>query len=155
VKRLFVSLFFILILVAAVVVVFVLSNVDMDKTFNLAQPKTENKVLANFPFVSESELDHWQEKTLAGKATEYTMVKEDDINCIKAVSEDSASTLYYRKKYSFAKDPYVSWDWKVAKFPTRKKQETLSKKSEFDFAAQVYVVFHAKFFLNARKYPGR
>ena len=150
VKRLGVSLFFIFVLVAVGIVVFILGIIDIDKSAELAQPNQENNVLFNFPFVSSSELDSWQEKTLSAKNTSYSFVKEDEMSCIKAVSNDSASTLYFRRQLSFSKDPYVSWDWKVTKFPSRKKKETLDKKSEFDFAAQVYVVFHAKFFLNAK-----
>ncbi len=151
-KRLCVVILLGILTAAAGIVLFILSNTDTDSGMGFKKPSQEAdaKVMVSFPFASPSELNEWQEKNLASKRTDYTLYKKDGKNCVKAVSNDSASTLYYRRQFSSENDPYVSWDWKVTRFPKRKLKEVLNKKAEFDFAAQVYVVFHARFFLNAK-----
>jgi hypothetical protein len=150
VKRLVFGVFFVLFVVAAGIIVFIHSTIDSDWQSTVLQPQPEECILSSFSFESPEELDQWKDKTLARKKTDYTVDIEGGKKCVKAVSEDSASTLYYRMRFSPVKDPYVSWKWKVLEFPTRQQKETLSDKAEFDFAAQVYVVFHANFFLNAK-----
>jgi hypothetical protein len=103
-----------------------------------------------FSFSSDRSLDEWQEKRLSQNSTEYSVAKCDGRNCVKAVSKDSASALFYRKPLFHKRNPFISWDWKPEKFPSRKNKETLNKKAEFDFVAQVYVIFYARFFLNSK-----
>jgi len=107
-------------------------------------------VLKEFTFEGKNSLDAWDEKVLSGKKTAYSLENLDGKNCVKGVSENSASTLYFRQRLSCDKDPFLRWKWKAEKFPERKKKENLTDKGEFDFVAQVYVVFSAKFFLNAK-----
>lgn len=107
-------------------------------------------ILKEFTFEEKNSLKEWDEKVLSGKKTVYSLENLDGKNCVKGVSENSASTLYFRQCLSCDKDPFLRWKWKAEKFPERTKKETLSDKEEFDFVAQVYVVFSAKFFLNAK-----
>ncbi len=107
-------------------------------------------VLKEFTFEKKNSLDAWDEKVLSGKKTVYSLENLDGKNCVKGVSENSASTLYFRQRLSCDKDPFLRWKWKAEKFPERKEKENLTDKNEFDFVAQVYVVFSAKFFLNAK-----
>ena len=108
------------------------------------------ETMKHFSFSSARDLGEWREKRLAQNSTEYGLTEHEGKACVKAVSEDSASALFYRQQLSCDRDPFISWDWKAEKFPSRKNKETLDKKAEFDFTAQVYVIFHARFFLNAR-----
>jgi len=101
-------------------------------------------------FGSPEGLDAWDEKVLASRGTEYVLAAYDGKDCVNAVSEDSASALYYKKRLSYRKDPFISWDWKAERFPSRSEKETLDSKKEFDFAAQVYVIFYSRFLLNAK-----
>lgn len=101
-------------------------------------------------FGSPNSLNAWDEKLLASKGTEYSLASYDGKDCVNAVSEDSASALYYKERLSYRKAPFISWDWKAEKFPARSKKEMLDSKKEFDFAAQVYVVFYSRFLLNAK-----
>ena len=107
-------------------------------------------VLKEFTFEGKNSLDAWDEKVLSGKKTTYSLENLEGKNCVKGVSNNSASTLYFRQRLSCDKDPFLRWKWKAEKFPARKEKENLTDKGEFDFVAQVYVVFSAKFFLNAK-----
>ncbi|MFH1552489.1 MAG: DUF3047 domain-containing protein [Candidatus Omnitrophota bacterium] len=115
-----------------------------------APPVAKRETVKSFSFSSAKSLDEWDEKVLAQHKTDYSVTELDGVPCVKAASENSASALYYKQRLSCDRDPFLSWDWKAEKFPARKKKEALGKKSEFDFVAQVYVIFHARFFLNAK-----
>ncbi|MFC1548863.1 DUF3047 domain-containing protein [Candidatus Omnitrophota bacterium] len=106
------------------------------------------KAVKEFPFTSQNSLKEWEVKVLTKNSTGYTLAEHDGKNCVKAESKDSASALYSKQRLFWESDPFVSWDWKAEKFPERTKKETLKKKEEFDFVAQVYVIFYARFFLN-------
>ncbi|MFH1395155.1 MAG: DUF3047 domain-containing protein [Candidatus Omnitrophota bacterium] len=119
--------------------------------FTKKSPVTgKGETLREFTFSSPKSLKEWDEKVLSQKSTGYSVEKLDEKSCIKAVSEDSASALFYKEKLSCKRDPFLRWKWKAEVFPEHKKIETLYDKDEFDFVAQVYVVFSAKFFLNAK-----
>lgn len=103
-----------------------------------------------FLFHADDSIKEWDEKALSRHKTIYSITEHKGKKCVRAVGENSASTLYFKKKLSYDRRPFVSWDWIVEKFPERKLKETLDRKKEFDFAAQVYVVFQSRFFPNAR-----
>ncbi|MBD3379321.1 MAG: DUF3047 domain-containing protein [Candidatus Omnitrophica bacterium] len=111
---------------------------------------SEYEVVRYFPFSSPAGLEGWDRKLLGQKKTEYLVAEHEGLNCLKAISEDSASALYYKQPLSHERDPFVSWDWKAEEFPELGSEEDLQDKEVFDFAAQVYVVFHARFFLNMK-----
>jgi hypothetical protein len=111
--------------------------------------KEEYRVIKLFDFSSDGDLSQWEEKALASKKTDYTLAELDGSSCIKAVSEDSASALFFKRRISFEGDPYIAWDWKAELFPEKQKEESLRDKDEFDFVGQVYVIFYAAFYLNA------
>jgi len=104
----------------------------------------------SFLFNSPSSMREWDEKILARDKTLYSIQEHKGKGSVKADSKDSASVLFYKLQVPYRKYPFVSWNWIVGKFPDRKKAEVLNKKKEFDFAAQVYVVFHSRFFLNSK-----
>jgi len=108
------------------------------------------ETIKSFTFSSPDSLEEWDEKILAKGSSGYSLVELEGEKCVKADSLNSCSALFFKKRLSTKRDIYVSWDWKAEKFPDRKKTETLEKKKEFDFVAQVYVVFYAKFFLNSK-----
>ena len=108
------------------------------------------ETVKSFDFSSDKGLKEWDEKVLSKNSTQYSITEYGGKDCVKAVSEDSASTLYFKQELKRARNPVISWDWKAEEFPARKKKEALKKKDEFDFVAQVYVIFYARFFLNAK-----
>jgi hypothetical protein len=108
------------------------------------------QIIKHFPFSSPNEIKEWEEKLLAHNNTSYTVTEHAGRKCVKGDGEDSASALYYRQRLSWKRHPFVSWDWKAESFPVRAKKEALNKKSEFDFVAQVYVIFYSRFFLSTK-----
>ena len=109
-----------------------------------------HELVKHFTLSSSSELKELDDKLLAKKRTGYSISEADGGKFLKAASEDSASALYYQRELVSEKRPFVSWDWKAVKFPSRSKKEVLDEKDEFDFVAQFYVVFKARGFLNAK-----
>jgi len=107
-------------------------------------------VLNAFDFNKSDSLEIWDQKVLSRHATEYELTDFMGQKCVKADSDNSASTLYIKQKVPYEEWPFVSWDWIVEKFPDREDEETLGKKKEFDFGAQFYVVFYSKFFLKTK-----
>jgi len=137
------------ILIVAAVVAFGVRLYTQYKT-KIAGSLTKAITLKEFSFADKNSLDKWDEKVLTQKQTVYSLENLDGKNCVKGVSDDSASTLFFKQRLSCKRDPFLRWKWKAEKFPSRKKKENLTDKGEFDFAAQIYVVFSAKFFLNAK-----
>ncbi|MFH1309947.1 MAG: DUF3047 domain-containing protein [Candidatus Omnitrophota bacterium] len=114
------------------------------------QVSGKGEILKEFDFSSAKSLREWDKKVLSQKSTSYTAENFDGKSCVKAYSEDSASALFYKQTLSCKREPFLKWKWRPEVFPVHKQIETLYDKGEFDFVAQVYVVFSAKFFLNAK-----
>jgi len=107
-------------------------------------------VIRSFQFKDPDELKQWEEKILSKKNTSYSVVERESRTCVKADSSDGASTRFIKQNLAADKWPFVAWDWCVEIFPKHKKAESIENKKEFDFAAQIYVVFYSRFFLNTR-----
>ncbi|MGB2629904.1 MAG: DUF3047 domain-containing protein [Candidatus Omnitrophota bacterium] len=142
------------ILIISLVVALILAAIGMIiETVRRARKPPEKaglEVVKHFTLSSSSEMKELDDKLLADSRTSYVISEADGDKFLKAVSEDSASALFYRHKLVPEKRPFVSWDWKAGKFPSRSKEEALDKKDEFDFVAQFYVIFSSRFFLNAK-----
>lgn len=97
-----------------------------------------------YDFPSESVLKKdWKEKIFSGK-TEYG-VKE---GFLYGKTKESSSALYSEiSNWNLEKNPSLSWEWRIEKFPPR--QGDLSRQSE-DYPMRVIVVFPAKIFLNSK-----
>jgi hypothetical protein len=104
-----------------------------------------------FALDSMDSVKEWEEKNLARNNTVYTAAEAGGAKCIKATADDACSALFYKKdRMDFKERPFVSWDWMAESFPVRKSSEALDKRSEFDFAAQFYVIFYSRFVLKTR-----
>lgn len=88
----------------------------------------------------------WKEKSFKGH-TLYSTVQDDGRWCIRAVSKDSASGLYYKIEYDPGQYPLLAWSWKIAHVLTKGDART---KQGDDFAARVYVIFPSVFFWQSR-----
>lgn len=120
------------------------------KKENVISEKVVLDEIGKFSFENPEELGYWEERALAARKTAYSPAEFMGKKAVKAASENSASILLLRQVLSQEKNPYLAWDWVVEKFPEHKTEEVLDDKKEFDFGAQFYVVFGAKFFLNAK-----
>jgi len=108
------------------------------------------EVIKQFTFSQAEALREWDEKNLSRNSTQYDVFSSNGDEFIKAVSENSASAIFFKERLDYKKDPFISWSWKAEKFPSWRKGEDLKKKNEFDFVAQVYVIFHSRFFLKTK-----
>ncbi|NQT32637.1 MAG: DUF3047 domain-containing protein [Candidatus Omnitrophica bacterium] len=111
---------------------------------------TEKQTVKNFSFSSPDAIKEWEQKPLAKNFTEYSVAEVDGKKCIKGVSDNSASVLFYKERLSYIKRPFITWYWKAIKFPDMTKKENIQLKDEYDFAMQLYVVFYDKFFLKTK-----
>src|SRR3989338_3669876 len=100
--------------------------------------------LKYFTFSEKGVLNLWKEKLHKGRV-KYTVMQGDVGDHIKATSVKAASGIYYEIQYDPSLLPYLSWKWKVDRFPNKKKDQTAD-----DFAARVYVIFPANVFIFSR-----
>lgn len=88
----------------------------------------------------------WKEKKFLGH-TEYTPTIEDDVPCLKATAEGTASGLFYEIEYDPQQQPILSWKWKIADIVGDGDART---KVGDDYPARIYVVFPSIFFWNTK-----
>lgn len=88
----------------------------------------------------------WEVKKFTGLTT-YKPVIEDNIPCLKASAEGTASGLFYKIKYDPQQQPILTWKWKVDNIVARGDART---KAGDDYAARIYVVFPSIFFWKTR-----
>lgn len=108
------------------------------------------EVVKSFPFSESGALKEWEEKIFKGRVV-YRIEEGQTLSYVRAMSDKTASALYYRIKMDAKnKYPVISWKWNVNKFPEKKTAESLETENEDDFAARVYVIFPAMFFTNSK-----
>ncbi len=70
--------------------------------------------------------------------TQYSLVKDDGIQVVKAVSRSSASGLIRKIKIDIEKYPIIRWRWKALNIL---KNGDVTQKAGDDYAARIYVTF--------------
>jgi hypothetical protein len=106
-------------------------------------------VIKNFTFSGPGALDEWKPKGFKGR-TIYTIESSEGESYVKAVSDATASALFYKIKVDMARKPILSWKWRVIKFPDKKGKEDLKSAKKDDFGARIYVIFPSFMFTNTR-----
>ena len=102
-------------------------------------------IVKKFSFSDKDALKEWEEKVFKNKVI-YRIEKENDLSYVRAISDKSASALYYRIKLDARNDhPVLIWKWRVEKFPTKTNPEAAN---EDDYAARMFVIFPAMFITN-------
>ena len=104
-------------------------------------------ILRYFDFNEKNALAKWEEKLFQGRVAYWVDFEKAD-GFIHAKSKQSASAIFYRLKFDVSKYPYISWKWRVGKFPD--KSHVTDRKKWDDFAVRFYVVFVSRFFTNFR-----
>lgn len=104
-----------------------------------------------FSFDKKDSLKEWKEKVFKGKVL-YQVKVEKGNGYLDAYSRESASGMFYRTDLNPKKYPFVSWKWKVSKFPDKKiiasgENGWIEKD---DYAARFYVIFPS-FIITATK----
>ena len=95
-----------------------------------------------FGSFSESGLEGWDVKEFEG-LTEYSIVKDGDMDVLHAVSNGTASGLVFEKEFDPAEYPILSWRWKID--DVLAKGDSSTKQGD-DYAARVYLIFPHWFF---------
>lgn len=88
----------------------------------------------------------WQKKSFKGE-TRYFLANDEGRPCLKAVSSQAASGLFYKIEYDLAAMPYISWSWKVDNIIS---SGDARARSGDDYAARIYIVFPSFFFWRTR-----
>ena len=110
--------------------------VSIGASLSMATTETVNVLL--LPDMSD-----WETEYFSGE-TSYELTKIDNIQAIKAISNESASGLVRRMEVDLTKTPYLNWSWKVDSSLDGVDE---TKKSGDDYAARVYVVISGGFFV--------
>ena len=100
-----------------------------------------------FDFNEKTALKQWEDKTFQGRSAYWLDFDKRD-GFVHSKSKQSASAIFYQIKFKASEYPYVSWKWRVGKFPD--KSHTTDLKKRDDFAVRLYVVFLSHFFTNFR-----
>lgn len=110
----------------------------------LVAAENQKMIVGDFSQHTDSLPKSWGKLTFSsiGKHTSYTLVKDKNINVVKAESAGSASGLTKMTRFSPKEYPYLSWRWKVQKNIAG---SDVTSKSGDDYAARVYVVFEYDF----------
>ena len=82
----------------------------------------------------------WQPLNLGGAKhhTDYTLVDDEGIIVMRAISENAASALVYPLRIDLEQYPIVQWRWKVDNILTR---GNALRKDGDDYPARLYVLF--------------
>ena len=86
----------------------------------------------------------WSEKSFAGE-TQYSVIEDEGQPCLRAISNGTASGLYYKIEYDPREYPYIVWKWKVDNIIEK---GDATQKSGDDYAARLFVVFPSSFFVS-------
>lgn len=100
----------------------------------------EKIIVGDFSQQTDNISNAWNELTFGSidEHTSYSLVKDQNINVVKAESNKSASGLTKVIRFNPKEYPYLSWRWKVNKaIPAT----DVTKKSGDDYAARIYVMF--------------
>ena len=149
-KKLLMSwLFFaVLGLILFLIVFFVRQRIMLPKRLPAAALKCE--IVKAFSFSEEDALKEWEEKVFKNRV-DYKIEKDNGQSYVRALSNNAASALYYKVNLDTkTRQPVVRWRWRVEKFPTKTRVESLEMEKEDDFAARVYVIFPAMFITNSK-----
>lgn len=95
-----------------------------------------------FLFNKGNALSEWQEKIFAGKVI-YKVLPQAEQGELSAESNSTASGLIYRITFDANVNPYISWKWKVSRFPSNKLNGITPGQwiENDDYAARIYVIF--------------
>ncbi|MFP2768884.1 DUF3047 domain-containing protein [Oceanisphaera sp. KMM 10153] len=87
---------------------------------------------------SPADMLGWEPKSFAGD-TEYRLVFDRQLQqqVVRASSRAAASALFYEQRIDLDATPWLSWRWRVERFPTVTDERV---KAGDDFAVRVYVV---------------
>ena len=149
-RKVIVSWIFLLIsgLIIFIVIFFVRQHIWPPKKTAGAPSGLKCEIVKIFSFSDENALKEWDEKVFKGKVL-YKIEKDNGLSYVRALSDKAASALYYKINVDARnRRPALAWSWRVEKFPTKSRPESLEMENEDDFAARIFVIFPAIFITN-------
>lgn len=104
--------------------------------------ETVFQLVSELGFGSSKDLNDWRESSFVGYSKYSLETDEEGGTFLKASSKDTCSGIFKEIKVPMKYRPFLSWEWRVTKFPSNKKDGTsLTEKSDCDFGARVCAVF--------------
>ncbi len=87
------------------------------------------------------DLAGWNRHSFHGE-TQYEIQEEPDgTKSLKAKSQKTCSAIFRAVSAAISEQPVISWQWKVKKFPSGKKNPVFGAGNESDYPARVSVIF--------------
>ena len=83
----------------------------------------------------------WHEHAFHEKSNYQIEFNEHGEAFLHASSETASSVLLRQVNVPSSERPFLTWEWKVMRFPSNKKNQKLGAKSDNDFSARVYAIF--------------
>lgn len=106
----------------------------------------KGKIIKFFEFNQNDAFKGWQEKVFKNKVN-FKIESENGNSFLRASSKKACSGYFYRLGFSARQYPFISWKWRVIKFPEKSEKDLSSDWVEKDdYAARVYVIFPSLFF---------
>lgn len=102
-------------------------------SINAAEEFLSKSIIGNF---SSGHFGEWKDKELKGH-TEYQFEKVEGVWVVKALSQDSASGLFYERAVDLEKTPFINWRWRIDR---RLSGSNEKEKSGDDFSARIYLI---------------
>ena len=88
------------------------------------------------PGFSTGTIDRWQQEKFSG-TTQYRVVTQEQNQILEAISEGTASGLYFQNKLAIRNSTTLSWRWKVSSIAPALNER--SKQGD-DYPARIYIV---------------
>ena len=84
--------------------------------------------------------DQWEPQIFdnVSKQTQYTIINDNHISVVKAVSEESASALIRKIRIDPAQYPIIKWRWKILNIY---QTGDVTKRTGDDYPARIYITF--------------
>ena len=83
----------------------------------------------------------WNEHEFNGKSNYQVELDENGEAFLHASSQKTSSVLLRQASAPLSERPFLTWEWKVGRFPSNRKNQKLGAKSDNDFSARVYAIF--------------
>jgi hypothetical protein len=110
-------------------------------TFLPSSDRVELIPWISLEFSDETFFKNWHEHSFSGKSGYKIELNESGEAFLRASSQGTSSVLLRQVNIPSSERPFLSWEWKVARFPSNKKNQKLGTKSDNDFSIRVYAIF--------------
>jgi hypothetical protein len=112
--------------------------------FALFAPRPTYTTAVAFVFDRPVALKDWSEKMFRGK-TDYAVADAGGEPALRAASKGTSSAIYKEVDVPIHLMPQLEWEWRVARFPSGKKEGAAFDAAETnDFPARLYVIFKGR-----------